>query len=151
MNPGAIRTAITTGLAARPLWTDVPMYRYPAGKLVERRTGFALGEISDVDSEPLDLACENMQVTYQIDGGLHVGTTGALDDDYESVETAALGLITDFERWLTETDHGKTLPVPDPVVIDQLFLTDWELSFAATAPIAVIGFQLLVVEMVSTT
>lgn len=147
MNPAAVRTAIVDGLTARGApWTGVGMFRYPAGKLLDRVSGFALGELSPIDSEMNDLSGETVEITYQLDGGLHVGSTGSADDDYEAVETAAIAMIKDFEAWLITVDHGKSMGVP---TVDSLELTDWDLAFAASAPIAVVAFTLEVVEMVS--
>lgn len=143
MNPTAIRSAIVTALSGRAAWDGIDMFRYPPGDRAEWKTGFVLGEITNVDRVDIDMAGTHHEVTYEMAGGLWVGKTGATDADYADVEGDAIDLISDFEAWIAVSDHGKSINV---ATLDYLELARWELAFTPSPTAAVIDFTLDVIE-----
>lgn len=146
MNPGKIRAAIATALAARPAWDGVDIFRYPPGDRAERENGFALGEIDGVTNDDLDLSGTAHEVSYEMAGGLWVAGSGATDDDFKSVEDDVLALLADFQTWIKTVDHGKTLGATG-VTVDFMDLATWDLSFTP-APAALIEFTLDITEII---
>lgn len=146
MSPAAIRKAIEAGLNARGAWSNVTVFRYPAGDLAESSNGFALSDIANVESVDTGMAGETHQVTYQLNGGLWVEDVGSDDDDYETVESAAIALIDDLQAWIVSIRH-RPADITSGEELGLIELESWDLTLTVQ-PAALVDFVLRVTEYV---
>lgn len=140
---GAVRSAIVTELAARPAWTGVDLFRYPAGRFADAANGFTLGAAERVepDDDTLDIAGE--LVVWRINGFVWQSGAGDTEDAYATVEDAVLDLFDDFETWLGTVGYGKTLTLSEGAV-DELRVERYEVMYHQARTEVGIDFDLAV-------